>query len=293
MNKAAIWYTHINMKPRTGKKSEQSPKAIKAAKEIQEKKDLGGPLRINKYLALKQYASRRGADELITNKRVTINGRLAVLGDVVGPEDVVEVKKSVLDKEPLYYAYNKPVGVLTHSAGDGEQDIASAIAPLLKGQLHNVKLFPLGRLDKDSHGLIILTNDGRITSKLLDPEEHHEKVYIVETKNRLSNNFEMLMSRGVTIQGDDGKKYKTKPCKVSILGDRKFSITLTEGKKRQIRRMCEVCGAEVTDLMRVRIMNIELGYLSDNNIRKIKGEELEQFLKELGVVNPLRAAAKK
>ncbi len=250
-------------------------------------------MRINKYLALKQYASRRGADELITAKRVTINGRIAVLGDAVGPDDVVEVKKSVLDKEPLYFAYNKPVGVLTHSAGEGEQDIAGAITPLLKGQLHGAKLFPIGRLDKDSHGLIILTNDGRITGKLLDPEEHHEKVYIVETKNRLSNNFEMLMHRGVVIQDDEGKKYKTKPCKVQILGEKKFSITLTEGKKRQIRRMCEVCHAEVTDLERVRIMNIELGYLSDNNIRRIKGEELEKFLKDLGVVNPLRTTTKK
>lgn len=245
-------------------------------------------MRINKYLALKQYASRRGADELITSKRVTINGVIAVLGDIVKPDDVVEVKKSILDKDPIYLAYNKPVGFLTHSAGEGEQDIAGAITPLLKGQLHGAKLFPIGRLDKDSHGLIIMTNDGRITGKLLDPEERHEKVYIVETKNKLSNNFEMLMHRGVTIQGDDGKKYKTKPCQVKILGAKKFSITLTEGKKRQIRRMCEVCGAEVVDLMRVRIMNIELGYLSDNNIRRIKGEELEKFLKDLGVTNPLK-----
>lgn len=283
-NLSRICYTHIDMnkKPQTGKaqtktqKSDAKPKADAAQK-------IDSPMRINKYLALKQYASRRGADELITAKRVTLNGRLAVLGDTVGPDDVVEVKKTVLDKEPLYFAYNKAVGVLTHSAGEGEQDIASAIAPLMKGQLHKAKLFPIGRLDKDSHGLIILTNDGRITGKLLDPEEKHEKVYIVETKNRLSGNFEILMQRGVVIMGDDGEKYKTKPCQVKILGDKKFSITLTEGKKRQIRRMCEVCGAEVTDLMRVRIMNIELGYLSDNNIRKIKGEELEQFLKELGV----------
>lgn len=242
-------------------------------------------MRINKYLADQQYASRRGADELIKSKRVYINGRLAVLGDEVSETDVVEVKKSVLDRDPLYFAYNKPVGVLTHSAGEGEIDIQKAITPLLKGQLHGAKLFPIGRLDKDSHGLIILTNDGRITGKLLDPEEEHEKEYIVETAHKLSNNFEGLMERGVTITDGEGNKFKTKRCIVRILGDKKFSIVLTEGKKRQIRRMCEACGAEVRDLMRVRIMNIELGYLSDNNLRKIKGAELQQFLKELGVRN--------
>jgi 23S rRNA pseudouridine2604 synthase len=239
-------------------------------------------VRINKYLAEKQYASRRGADELIKQKRVLINGTVAVLGDTVGPDDTVEVKKSILDKEPIYIAYNKPVGVLTHSAGEHEVDIQEAIIPLLKGSLHNAKLFPIGRLDKDSHGLIILTNDGRITKKLLDPEEHHEKEYVVETANRLPNNFAELMSRGVQIS-DEGVPYKTKPCVVRIINERKFNIILTEGKKRQIRRMCEACGAQVKDLMRVRIMNIKLGYLSDNNVRKIKGEELETFLSTLGI----------
>lgn len=249
-------------------------------------------IRINKYLALKQYASRRGADVLIQDKRVTINGKVAVLGDMVGPDDVVEVKKSILDKEPVYVAYNKPIGVLTHSAGPDEIDIEKSTAPLLKGSLHKTKLFPIGRLDKDSHGLIILTNDGRITQKLLDPEEKHEKEYVVETANRLPNNFAEMMSRGVQIS-DEGVPYKTKPCVVRIINERKFNIILTEGKKRQIRRMCEACGTEVRDLMRVRIMNIKIGYLSDNNIRRIKGEELETFLKDLGVINPLKIALKK
>lgn len=239
-------------------------------------------MRINKYLAEKQYASRRGADELIKQKRVTINGRLAVLGDEVKDEDVIEVKKSILDKAPIYLAYNKAVGVVTHSPKEDEEDIMMTIKPLLKGELHKAKLFPIGRLDKDSHGLIILTDDGRITGKLLNPEEKHEKEYIVEVKNKIPQNFEMMMERGVTIRDDEGS-YKTKPCIVHILGDRKFSIILTEGKKRQIRRMCEVLGNEVKDLKRVRIMNIELGFLSPNNVRRIKGEELDQFLLELGV----------
>ncbi len=240
-------------------------------------------MRINKYLAEQQYASRRGADELIKAKRVTINGRVAVLGDDVGPEDKVVVKKSLTDKEPLYFAYNKPIGVVTHSAQPGDIDILDAIAPLLKGSLHGAKLFPIGRLDKDSHGLIILTTDGRITGPMLDPEEHHEKEYVVETVNRISQSFESHMERGVMIEDGTGKRSKTKPCVVNILGDRKFSIILTEGKKRQIRKMCEELGAQVKDLQRVRIMGIALGYLSENNLRKIKGEELEMFLKDLGV----------
>lgn len=270
-----------------GKPNSQNKASIKAKTGRAHKpgmtRSADAPVRINKYLAEQQYASRRGADELIKSGRVTINGRLAVLGDTVSSSDKVEVKKSILDKEPIYVAYNKPIGMLTHSAGPGEQDIATAIIPLLKGQLHGAKLFPIGRLDKDSHGLIILTNDGRITGKLLDPEEDHDKEYVVETVHKLPNNFQMLMERGVTISDGEGNKYKTKRCVVRLLGDRKFSITLTEGKKRQIRRMCEACGAAVKDLMRTRIMNIELGYLSDNNIRRIKGEELEVFLKELGV----------
>jgi 23S rRNA pseudouridine2604 synthase len=145
-------------------------------------------MRINKYLAEKQYASRRGADELIKQKRVTINGRLAVLGDEVKDEDVIEVKKSILDKAPIYLAYNKAVGVVTHSPKEDEEDIMMTIKPLLKGELHKAKLFPIGRLDKDSHGLIILTDDGRITGKLLNPEEKHEKEYIVEVKNKIPQN---------------------------------------------------------------------------------------------------------
>lgn len=241
------------------------------------------PMRINKYLADKQYASRRGADELIKQKRVTINGRVAVLGDSVTETDKVEVKKSLLDKAPIYIAYNKQVGIVTHSPQGDEQDIETSIQPLLKGDLHGATLFPIGRLDKDSHGLIILTNDGRITGKLLDPAEKHEKEYVVEVKNKIPQNFEMLMERGVTISDGEGGRYKTKPCLVHVIGPKKFSVILTEGKKRQIRRMCEVMGNEVTSLQRIRIMNISLGFLSVNNIRKIKGAELDQFLKELGV----------
>lgn len=246
-------------------------------------------MRINKYLAEKQYASRRGADELIKNKQVLINGRVAVLGDEVTDKDKVEVKKGKADKTPVYFAYNKPVGVITHSPQHGEKDIKAAIAPQLKGNKEAQDLFPVGRLDKDSRGLIILTNDGRITGKLLDPEEAHEKEYVVEVNKNVPETFEAKMERGVSIEDGDGRRFKTKPCIVKMISDRKFVIILTEGKKRQIRRMCEACGVQVKDLKRVRIMGIELGNLEENTLRRIKGDELETFMEELGVKNPARS----
>lgn len=236
------------------------------------------PMRINKYLADNQYASRRQADELIKLGLVFINGKKAELGDSVEETDKVEVKKNKDAVQAQYYIYNKPIGVVSHSAQEGEIDVKQAIRTMTK-----VPLFPIGRLDKDSHGLLILTNDGRITSKLLDPEEKHEKQYIVQTKDRLQFNFDQRMERGLMIEDGNGKKFKTKPCLVKILGERKFSITLTEGKKRQIRRMCEAVGAEVADLKRVRIMGIELGHLEPGALKKIKGAELDAFLKDLEI----------
>jgi 23S rRNA pseudouridine2604 synthase len=240
-------------------------------------------IRINKYLAEHQYASRRKADELITAGKVFINGKKAVLGDTVTESDKIEVKLTGKEPSAVYYAYYKPEGVVTHSPQNDDIDIKTAIRSQLKSTERSLHLFPIGRLDKDSHGLLILTNDGRITSKLLDPDQYHEKEYIVETKERLPIDFDMRMERGVIIEDGNSMKFKTKPCIVHILGERKFSIILTEGKKRQIRRMTESIGPHVVDLKRIRIMSIQLGYQSPNTLRKLKGEELERFLKELGV----------
>lgn len=240
-------------------------------------------MRINKYLADHQYASRRKADELVSAGKVYINGKKAVLGDTVTESDKVEVKLTGNESKPVYYAYYKPEGIVTHSPQKDEIDIKTAIHKTLKSSEKALNLFPVGRLDKDSHGLLILTNDGRITGRLLDPEEGHEKEYIVETKERLPIDFDMRMERGVVIEDGEGKRFKTKPCNVQILGDRKFSIVLTEGKKRQIRRMCESIGPHVADLKRIRIMNIELGHLSPNTFRKLKGEELQEFLDDLNM----------
>jgi 23S rRNA pseudouridine2604 synthase len=227
-------------------------------------------MRINKYLADQNVTTRRGADELIIKKKVFINGKLAVLGDQVNEGDEVEVKGVKSAPAMQYYAYHKPVGVTTHSPKVGEDDIVKASG------LKNV--FPIGRLDKDSNGLIILTNDGRITDKLLNPDQKHEKEYMVSVKKDLRPSFKEYMEKGVPL-GD----YVTKLCKVKVLSPRSFSIILTEGKRHQIRRMCEYMHNDVVHLKRVRIMNIKIGVMAPNSHRKIEGKELETFLQEIGM----------
>lgn len=226
------------------------------------------PMRINKYLAHKNLCTRREADTLIAAGKVLINGVAAKLGDKVKETDDVQVRFRV--KSYRYYAYHKPRGVITHSAQEGEKEIAD-VSPV-KG------VFPIGRLDKDSSGLIILTDDGRITDKLLNPEYVHEKEYIVTTKEALKSDFQKRMEGGVNIEG-----YKTKECRVNILGEKRFSIVLTEGKKHQIRRMCAALGLVVATLERVRIMNIHVSGLNPGAHRAITGSELATFLKALGL----------
>ncbi len=225
-------------------------------------------MRINKYLALRKYASRREADKLIEAGRVYVNGKKAVLGSDVAEKDSVEVKGP--KKTYRYFAYNKPRGVITHSPQGEEKSIEDVIP--LKG------VFPIGRLDKDSYGLIIVTDDGRITDSLLNPKYEHDKEYEVTVLHDLPDDFQHKMERGVNI-GD----YTTKPCKVKILRNRSFLITLTEGKKHQIRRMCGAFGVSVTHLKRVRILNIALGSLKEGAYRPIEKEELRVFLKSVGI----------
>jgi len=228
-------------------------------------------MRINKYLAFQKHSTRRGADELINKKQVFINGRLAVLGDKVTEKDQVDVRFRGKQIPYIYLAYNKPKGIITHSAQGDEKEIKSVVA---------VKdIFPVGRLDKGSHGLIILTNDGRITDRLLGPNYSHEKEYLVTTKNKLRSSFKEKMEAGVKIDQE-----RTKKCKVQIINDHTFKIILTEGKKHQIRRMCDALFQEVADLKRIRIMNIELGKLPDGSNRKIEGAELQTFLHSLDFV---------
>ena len=215
-------------------------------------------MRINRYLALKKYATRRGADELIDAGLVTINGRLAKIGEIVEETDHVEVRQAKKPKAYTYTAYHKPRGTITHS--------------LLPG------LFPVGRLDKDSSGLLLLTDDGRVTDRLLNPEHTHEREYVVTSREPLRSNFARQMSSGVLI--DD---YMTHPSRVEIINDYTFRITLTEGKKHQIRRMCAALRVDVADLTRVRIMNIRLGRLAVGAHRPLTASELSTFLKGLGL----------
>ena len=232
------------------------------------------PIRINKYLAQMGYTTRRGADILIQNGDVFINGHPAVLGDKVKENDDVQVKNIKPISSFSYIAYNKPKGVVTHGAQGNETEIKDKIKKINP----NLEVFPVGRLDKNSHGLIILTNDGRIVEPLLSPDMPHEKEYKVKVNERLRSDFAEKMSSGVDIGG-----YTTKPCKVKKINRNTFRIVLTEGKNHQIKRMCSALGYTVNELKRTRIMNIKLKRLQPNTLAYIKGEELKNFLTHLGI----------
>lgn len=232
------------------------------------------PMRINRYLALKGYATRRQADELIKKKYVTINNRIAVLGDIVQKEDAVSVIPNRAQKKKFtYLLYFKPKGIITHSPQGSEKSIADTLKiPAL------AKVFPVGRLDKDSRGLIVLTDDGRIIDRLLSPDYFHEKEYRIKVDKPITPHFIRLLESGVDIEG-----YRTKPAKVTKLGPQEFKIILTEGKKHQIRRMAAGLGYTTLDILRIRIMNLTINKLKPGEFRVIIGPELAVFLKSLGL----------
>ncbi|MFZ2500504.1 MAG: pseudouridine synthase [Minisyncoccia bacterium] len=240
------------------------------------------PMRINKHLAHEGVATRRAADDLIAKGKVLINGRVAKLGDKVERSDTVEVVGTISPKKLLYYAYNKPVGVITHSPQLGEKDIKQSISKKKSSsgvpEREMSDVFPIGRLDKDSSGLIILTNDGRVTDRLLNPDYDHDKEYKVQTGAPLRDSFRKVMEAGVNIEG-----YFTQPCKVRKTGPSSFTITLTEGKKHQIRRMVSALHNTVTALERVRILNVRLEDLAPGSWRALVGEELATFLSAIGL----------
>jgi len=227
--------------------------------------------RINKWLADHQYASRREADALIEKGFVFINGKKAVLGDKVEDADKVEVRGK-LAAEKVYYAYNKPMGVVTVNAQKGEQEILDVVQ-------FPEKVYPVGRLDKDTEGLIIFTNDGRLTTALLDPKEVTEKEYSVTVDKPITHQMLVRLGLGVDI-GVVGKSrhYKTKKAKVRKISTKRLDIVITEGKNRQVRRMCGALGYKVVELRRFRIGNIKLGSLKKGQYRKLKESEIEEFL---------------
>ena len=232
------------------------------------------PMRLNKYLAHTGVASRREADELIAAGKVQLNGDKALMGQKVEEGDKVSVLGKT--KAKSYYAYYKGRGVITHSPSAGEVDIATKLA----NDYGITHVAPIGRLDKDSEGLMILSNDGRITGPMLDPDSAKEKEYDVQVDKPISGMFKKAMEAGVDIEG-----YRTKPATISAnpKNDKRFTIVITEGKKHQIRRMCAALGYQIQSLKRVRIMNIEVGKLKPNQYRKIAGSELDQFLKALNL----------
>ena len=207
--------------------------------------------RINKYLSEVGYCSRRRADRLIEEGKVTINGKIPEIGTKVDDCDLVEVEGQIIEKstkqKKIYLAFNKPVGIVCTTNREVEPD---NIIDFIK---YNKRIFPIGRLDKSSEGLIFLTNDGDIVNKILRARNNHEKEYIVSVNRPINKEFIQSMSNGIEIL-----ETITKNCFVKQMGPKKFKIILTEGLNRQIRRMCESLGYRVQSLKRVRIMNIKL-----------------------------------
>lgn len=225
------------------------------------------PVIINKYIALKQLGSRKEADRLLKAKKIWINGKLAEPGQMVNEKDKVAIEKT---EDYHYVLFNKPEGVITHSPQVGEEEVADFVRT-------KIKLAPIGRLDKDSSGLILLTNDGRVTERLLHPDFWHEKEYEVGVNKVITPYIVKALANGVTL--DDG--YRTRKCVVRQIDERKLIIVLTEGKKRQIRRMLEALGLRVRELHRVRIMNLRIGDLREGEWRELSQAETREFLRIL------------
>lgn len=231
-------------------------------------------VRLNKYLADRKLASRREADRLIAEGKVLVNGKKAKIGQKVEEDDMVRLAPDAT-RSRTYLAYYKGIGIITHSPTKGETDVVTR----LQKDYGLKDLFPIGRLDKASEGLLIVTDDGRITGPLLDSGNDHEKEYEVTVDKPVTVGLLKQLARGVNIEG-----YKTKPALAAPKGPKLFRLILTEGKKHQIRRMCAALGWQVQNLKRVRIANIELGKLKPNQYRKISGKELQIFLKELRMI---------
>ncbi len=223
--------------------------------------------RLNKYLAECGVCSRREADRWIDQGRVTVNGQKAVSGMQVGGRDLVEVNgrpvKPVSSRVVL--AYNKPVGVTcTEKDRHAEKTIVEAVR-------YPVRLTYAGRLDKDSDGLIILTNDGELIQRMMRGANHHEKEYVVKVDREFTDDFLVKVSQGVYLKELDET---TRPCLAERIGKYTFRIVLTQGLNRQIRRMCGCFGYKVRSLTRIRVMNIELDGLKSGAYRELEGEEL-------------------
>lgn len=230
-------------------------------------KDEKEPVRLNKYLSEAGICSRREADRMIEAGQVLVDGKVALTGQKVLPSQRIEVKgqKAEREKEMVLLAVNKPRGVVC-STDDRWGDIT--IDAFLN---YPKRVFSIGRLDKDSEGLLLMTNNGEILNKIMRAGNYHEKEYIVDVNKEITDEFIQKMKKGVFLSE---LHIKTRPCKVKKLGEKQFSIILTQGLNRQIRRMCKETGYKVTRLKRVRIMNISLGDLATGQYRDVTDEEM-------------------
>ncbi|WGH75885.1 23S rRNA pseudouridine(2604) synthase RluF [Tenacibaculum tangerinum] len=224
-------------------------------------------INLNKYISSTGICSRREAERFITEGRVTINGKPTQLGNRVYEGDVVKIDGKLLraKAKTIYIALNKPVGIVCTTDSKERKNIVKFVG-------HPQRLFPIGRLDKPSEGLIFLTNDGDIVNKILRAGNNHEKEYIVTVNKPINERFIKRMSSGIPILGT-----VTKKCKVERINDTVFKITLVQGLNRQIRRMCEYLGYEVKKLKRTRIMNVTLGNLKVGEWRELSAKEMDEI----------------
>ena len=229
------------------------------------------PVRLNKYLSEAGVCSRREADRLIETGRVTVDGQRAQTGMRIVPGQVVKVGNKVVSKqdEMIVLAVNKPRGIVCTE----ERRERDSIVRFLN---YPVRVTYIGRLDKDSHGLLLMTNNGDIINKMMRAANKHEKEYKVTVDKEITEDFLKKMAAGVPILDT-----VTRPCTVKKIGKYTFSIILTQGLNRQIRRMCEALGYEVKDLLRVRVMNIALDGLKDGQYRKLTDQELNELYDQL------------
>jgi len=243
---------------------------MKIKKEIFNNDSSDTGIRINKYLADSGICSRREADVIIEKGRISVDGVTATLGTRVLPEQTVCLDGNPIKKieKLILIAFNKPIGIISTTDTRVQDNIIDFIG-------HKERIFPIGRLDKDSTGLILLTNDGDIVNKILRSGNRHEKEYEVEVNKKITKEFLKGMSSGVPILDT-----VTLPCNVKQTGDKTFNIILTQGLNRQIRRMCEALGYRVLSLKRIRIMNIRLGRLKEGSYRALTPAELDD-LKDL------------
>jgi len=227
---------------------------------------------LNKFISETGICSRREADKLIKEGRVTINDRPTRSGNRVKKGDIVKIDNKAISQKtkPIYIALNKPVGIVSTTDPKEKYNIVKFVN-------HKERLFPIGRLDKPSEGLILLTNDGDIVNKILRAGNNHEKEYIVTVNKKITDDFINKMSSGIPILGTI-----TKECKVEKLNNHIFRIVLIQGLNRQIRRMCEYLDYRVTKLKRVRIMNVNLGKLPVGHWRELSKKEVSQIKKMIG-----------